>query len=247
MGLNEWLLLIQAVVGASLVVSVWRLDEGRLWALISVLLILIATAGPKLVTVFGYEMRAAAILYGCVFLATYFLIERYGARQGVILIWWGAITVAAYLAMGELTTTLAGAGETTSLDLALSEVFTGAVRVALASLSAYLVSQSLNVYLYLYLKRRFDDGRIWLRAVLTSAIADAVHGAVFAAFALAGFLTQTHLGVTLLTGYLVKVGFMALAAPLLYLNNVEHSDEDGVASIRIRYDRVMTWWSRGDE
>ncbi|MBU6321737.1 MAG: queuosine precursor transporter [Patescibacteria group bacterium] len=238
MGLNDWLLLAEAVVGAGLVVSVWRLDRERLLGVISIGLILIASVGGKVITVFGHETNAGNVFYACVFLATYFLIERYGARQGFRAIWWGATAVAGFLAMAELSVALAGSGATGSFDAALALVFSRAARVALASLLAYVVSQSVNVRLYLYLKERFAGERLWLRAVLASAVAQALDSAIFFSLAFAGLLPVAHLVDILATGYAVKVAFMALAAPLLYLNNVEHEEEGGVASVLVRYDRL---------
>lgn len=236
MGTNEWLLFVEAVLCAGLVVVIWRLDKERLIGVISVALILITTVGGKGITVFGHETNAGNIFYAAAFLATYFLIERYGRQESARVIWWGALAAAAYLALAELSVALAGSGATAPFDAALAGVFARAPRVALASLSAYLAAQSANIYFYAYLKRRFGGGYLWGRAIAANALAQALDSVVFFSIAFVGVVPPPAIFDSIMTGFLIKVVFIALFAPLLYLNRIERDEEGGASTLSRNYD-----------
>ena len=242
MGLNEVLLFVEAVVCASIVVAVWKLDKERLLGLIAVALILIATTGGKLITVFGHTTNAGNIFYAAIFLATYFLIERYGRKEGVRAIWWGAIALLSFLALAELSVAFVGSGETALFDAALFDVFARAPRVAFASLIAYAAAQSLNVYLYGYLKRRLAGRYLWLRANAANALAQVLDSTVFFSVAFVGVVAPPNVLDIILTGYLIKVVFVMLASPLLYLNTLEEDEEDGQPAVTLRYD-LLSWFA----
>jgi hypothetical protein len=237
MGFNEALLLVEAVICAGLVIAVWTLDRERLMGVIAIALILITTAGGKVIEVFGHETNTGNLFYASIFLATYFLIERYGRRAGMRAVWWGVAAVVSFLALAELSVAFVGSGQTGSFDAALFSIFDRAPRIALASLVAYVASQSLNVYLYAYLKRRLDGGRLWLRANIANALAQVLDSAVFFSIAFIGVVPPPHVFDIIVTGYVIKTCFIAVAAPLLYFNTVEEEEGD-TASVTIRYDRI---------
>ena len=94
---NELILLLTAVVSAVFVFTAWRFGKERLYSAIIVFLILIASLGGKIVTFAGHPTNTGNIFYASVFLATYFLIERYGKREGIRSIWIGVVWVVFFL------------------------------------------------------------------------------------------------------------------------------------------------------
>ena len=233
--MNETILLISAILSSIFVLIAWRAGKERLYSAIIVFLILIAAVGGKIVEFFGFETNTGTIFYASVFLATYFLIERYGSREGIRSIWIGAIAVLAFSALARITSAYIGSPTTAELDAALAVAFTPLVRVTFASLAAYAISQSLNVYLYIHLKRRMKGAYLWVRANVANALAQLVDSTVFFVIAFAGVVPLSSMGEVLLTGFVVKVIFMMLASPLLYLNTMEESEDDeGNAVIAVR-------------
>lgn len=232
--MNEALLFLTALCSSIFVLIAWRSGKERLYSAIIVFLILIAAVGGKIVEFFSFATNTGNIFYASVFLATYFLIERYGTREGIRSIWIGVVAVAFFSLLARFTSALIGSDSTTELDAALSVAFSPLFRVTFASLLAYTVSQSLNVHLYIYLKERFKGAHLWLRANLTNAAAQLVDSIVFFLVAFWGVVPLASVGEVLITGLVLKIAFMMLAAPLLYLNNVEENDGEGVAVIAIR-------------
>jgi uncharacterized PurR-regulated membrane protein YhhQ (DUF165 family) len=75
---NE-LIFIGAVVAALLFVFL-AARLGREWLLCSIIanLLLVAVFGAKLISLWGFVTNVGNVPYACVFLATDFLLERYG-------------------------------------------------------------------------------------------------------------------------------------------------------------------------
>jgi queuosine precursor transporter len=234
--MNELLLLVVACISAAFVVAGWRLGKERLYTVIAVLLILIATVGGKIITVFGYETNTGNIFYASVFLATYFLIERYGRREGTQSVWIGLIVVVFFSLLARITVMFAGSAATAPLNAALELAFAPVPRIMFASLCAYVLSQAVNVHLYLYLKREWGDRYVWLRANIANLVAQVLDSAVFFTIAFWGVVPLETLMEAIRIGLSIKILFMAGAAFLLYLNTEgEEQDKDGNVTLTIRY------------
>lgn len=234
--MNELLLLLTAVISAAFVVVGWHLGKERLYTVIIIFLVLIAAVGGKIVTFFGYETNTGNIFYASVFLATYFLIERYGRREGIYSIGIGLVAVLFFSVLVRITIGLDGSGATALLDSALETALAPVPRLTLASLLAYALSQSLNVYLYLYLKRETGGRYLWLRANICNFVAQLLDSVVFFLIAFSGLLSFADVQEVIRTGLMIKVGFMAFAAFFLYLNTKEEEkDGNGSAILTFKF------------
>lgn len=230
--MNELLLFVTALLCALLVTVGWRFGKERLYGVIIVFLILIATVGGKIAPFFGHETNTGNIFYASVYLATYFLIERFGKREGIFSIWVGVVAVLFFSVFVQLTILLAGSPSTASMNTALATAFGPVSQVALASVVAYAFSQNLNVRLYLYFKNRFRNRYMWLRANLSNALAQILDSAIFFTVAFWGALPPADMWDIILTGFVIKVVYMMLVSPLLYLNTIEE-EEDGSGSVTV--------------
>lgn len=233
--MNELLLFLIAAVSLSFVLIGWRFGKGRLYSVMIVFLILIAAAGGKIVMFFGHETNTGNIFYASVFLATYFLIERYGKREGVHSVFVGIIWVLFFAVLMFFTVSLAGSPSTAALNSALSAAFSPVSRIAFASLVSYAICQSINVSLYLYLKERFAGSHLWLRANLSNLVAQTFDCVIFFTIAFWGVVAPPNIWDIILTGLAIKVVYMALASCTLYLNKVEEEEDvDGVSTVLMR-------------
>ncbi len=234
--MNELLLLLTALISSAFVVAGWKLGKERLYTVIVVFLILIAAVGGKIVPILGYETNTGNIFYASVFLATYFLIERYGRNEGIYSIWVGLFVVVFFTALARITIMFTGSATTEPLNAALEVALAPIPRVALASLVAYMVSQTVNVYLYLYLKREFEERYLWFRANVSNLIAQSIDSAVFFTVAFVGVLPFASMIEAIRTGLLIKIVFMAAASSLLYLNKEqEERDAEGKMTVMLKF------------
>jgi uncharacterized integral membrane protein (TIGR00697 family) len=235
--MNELLLLLTAVVSAVFVFTAWRFGKERLYSAIIVFLILIASLGGKIVIFAGHPTNTGNVFYASVFLATYFLIERYGRREGIRSIWIGVVWVVFFSFLVQLTIHLVSAPGSEGLSNALTVAFSPVPRIAFASLLAYASSQTLNVYLYILLKEKMDGKHLWLRANASNLAAQILDSIIFFTVAFAGVTLPTNLGDLILTGLTIKILYMACASPLLYFNFVEEDGGPKTSTVVFRYDR----------
>ena len=232
--MNELLLVAEAVVCTLLVVVTWKFAQARLYAIITIFLILIANLGGKIIEVFGHVTNTGNIFYASVFLATYFLIERRGKREGIYSIWVAVIGVAFFFVLVQLTVAMVGSPATGTLNYALSTAYSPFSQITAASLIAYVLSQNLNVYLYIYLKEKFNGAHLWVRANASSVLAQIVDSIVFFTIAFWGVVPPSNIWDILITGFSIKVIFIAVTSPLLYLNKIEQEDGHDFSRISIR-------------
>ena len=225
--MNELLLLITALISAGFVLVGWKFGKERLYSVIIVFLILIAAVGGKTVEFFGHTTNTGNIFYASVFLATYFIIERFGRKEGIYSIWVGITAVLFFTALVRITIALVGSPATASLSDAVAIAFGPVPQVALASICAYALSQSLNVYLYLLMKQKMQNKYLWLRANICNALAQLLDSTVFFIIAFLGVVAPSSIWDIIFTGLAIKVVYMIFAAPLLYFNKIEEDEDLG--------------------
>jgi hypothetical protein len=223
--MNELLLFITALLSGLFVWGGWKLGKERLYSVIIVFLILITAVGGKIIILFGHETNTGNIFYASVYLATYFLIERFGRKEGLYSIWVGIIAVAFFTIAVQITIAFAGIDATAPFNAALTAVYGSALRIAFASIVAYMFSQNLNVRLYLYLKERFHRRYLWLRANICNVVSQLLDSGIFFAVAFWGVVAPSGIADIILTGLAIKIVYMMIASPLLYLNRLEEEEE----------------------
>jgi uncharacterized integral membrane protein (TIGR00697 family) len=232
--MNELLLGVQAAICTLFVFLTWRFARERFFGVIAIFLILIGTVGGKIVYFFGHATNTGNIFYASIFLATYFLIERMGRREGIYSIWVSVIAVAFFFVLVQIAVAFVGSPVTAHFNTALEATFSPFSRVTIASLIAYILSQNLNVYTYIYLKERWNGSRIWLRANIANAIAQVLDSVVFFTIVFWGIVPPANIADIIITGFAIKVAFVAITSPLLQLNRVELEDGGDYAKISVR-------------
>jgi len=232
--MNELLLLGEAVVSTFFVLGAWRYVRERLYGVIVIFLILIANMGGKLIDVFGHTTNTGNIFYASVFLATYFIIERLGKREGMYSIWVGVIGVAFFFVFVQFTVSMIGSPTTAVLNNALAVAYTPFSQVTTASILAYVISQNFNVFFYAYLKKNLNHGHLWLRVNISNFLSQIIDSAIFFTIAFWGVIAPDNITDILMTGFVIKILFVAITSPLLYLNRIESYDEKDAAVIALR-------------
>jgi uncharacterized integral membrane protein (TIGR00697 family) len=232
--MNELLLLGQAAVSTLVVLVIWRYARERLFGIIALYLILITVSGGKIVEFFGHPTNAGNIFYASVYLATYFLIERMGRREGVKSIWLGVAGVLIFFMFTEMTLAFSSSLVASEFSDAFQAAHASFSRLTVASLIAYIVSQNLNVYLYTYLKRRLNGTYLWVRANVCNLIAQFLDSIIFFTVAFWGAVQPENIVDIMMTGFIIKVAFVAITTPLLLMNRVELEEGKDFSTISLR-------------
>lgn len=176
----------------------------------------------KTVELFGVVATLGNIVYATSFLATDILSENHGkkeARTAVAIGFFSLIVMTLFMNLALLF-------EPHSSDFAhesLSTLFSVMPRIALASLTAYLVSQLHDIRAYHFWKSRFPGARhIWLRNNASTMISQLLDSVIFSMIAFYGLFSMDVFIEIVITTYLLKWLVAALDTPLLYLARRMH-------------------------
>lgn len=215
--MNEILWLSFAVVDLSLVVLLFR-HFGRpgLYALIVFNLILGNLQVIKTVELFGLTTTLGNILYASVYLSTDLLSEFYGkqeAKRGVLLGFVSLVIMTGYMQLALQFTP-------SPQDFAqphLEAIFGFMPRLALASLTAYIISQTHDVWAFHRLKERTGGKLLWLRNNVSTLVSQLLDSVVFCFIAFWGVFEMNVFWEIVFTTYLFKAFVAALDTPFIYL------------------------------
>lgn len=172
----------------------------------------------KTINIFGLEATLGNIMYGSIFLATDILNEKYGpkvANRSVFIGFFALITslLSMQIAMQFIPSAQDGA------QAALTTIFSPAFRIILGSLSAYLVSQLLDISIYAKIRAKLPSTRfLWLRNNASTMISKLLDTIVFVSIAFIGVFSWEVLLQIYVTTYLLGIIIAALDTPFMYLS-----------------------------
>lgn len=181
--------------------------------------------------VFISPVPIGTVVFCTVYLCTDILAEHHGRRVAQQAVWLGFSamllwTVIAVLTLGyaPLTPEQAGEGYVFALGTHdhMAALFTPLPVFLIAGMTAYLVSQSHDVWLYGVLNRLFAGKHLWLRNNCSTAISGLIDNAVFSVIAFSLLADQPvsagELILTYILGtYVVRLVVAMLDTPFLYL------------------------------
>ena len=204
---SRWLLIIAALFVTTLIVS----------NLIAV----------KLVDVAGLIMPAGVIIFPISYIVGDVLTEVYGYARARSVIWLGfgcnLLAVLAIALAGALPAAAFWEGQA-AWDLILGY----APRLLLASFLAYLVGELANAYVLARMKVATQGRHLWARTIGSTLVGQGLDSLIFILVAFSGSIPPAGLAAAILTQWLVKSGYEALATPLTYAVTGFLKREEGV-------------------
>ena len=166
----------------------------------------------KILVLGPFFVPAGVLAYSITFAMTDTMCELWGRRQTQAVVAAGFVAQLLVLGMILLAVHLPGAPFWKN-QAAFGSVFGPAPRIILASLVAYLISQSFDLWAFSLLKERFQGRHLWLRNNLSTAASQLIDTLIFITVAFAGVLELWPL----IVGHLAVKWINALAdTPLVY-------------------------------
>lgn len=216
-----WFLTI--VIDLSLTLLMYRIF-GRmgLYGVIVLNIILCNLLAPKITMVFGYNTTMGVNIYSGIYFATDLLGERYGRREANRAVWIGffaSILVVIFGAISQLYLPTADPAKqevANRANDALGILFTFAPRFVFGSLLAYIISQSLDVYTFHYLKEKFEGRHLWLHNNASTLTSQAVDTAVYTFVVWPAFFDYWTAFELALVKYMFKFIIAVLDTPFIY-------------------------------
>tara|TARA_R110002095_G_scaffold66488_6_gene56429 strand:+ start:6131 stop:6901 length:771 start_codon:yes stop_codon:yes gene_type:complete len=179
-------------------------------------------------TGFSHPVAMGTIVFMTTFLATDILAERYGKEAARKAIWCGFSGI--IFTTGMMILTLGMPSLTPSdqnaffneAHYAMQTLFLPAPALFIASLTSYLVSQYVDVHLFLMIKRVTEGRLLWLRSFLSTATSSLLDNILFSVLAWKILApldidTSTLIFTYILGTYTLRLLATGLNAPIMYL------------------------------
>jgi len=159
-------------------------------------------------------LPAAIIIFPLSYIFGDILTEVYGYRQARRVIWLGffcnLVAVGAFWVAGLIP------AFDSEVQIAYERIFNYVPRVLAASFVAYLIGEFANSFVLAKMKIRTKGRFLWSRTIGSTIVGQGLDAAVFIAIAFGGTLPGAVLGSIILTHWLVKTLYEAVATPFTY-------------------------------
>jgi uncharacterized integral membrane protein (TIGR00697 family) len=184
-----WILLISACT----VAAAWYARTfARPDALIAFYVLFVITANLAAQKIVAYDLGfmtffapAATLIFAVTFLLTDIVNEKFGRAETLRMIWIAFTAQLIFLALSYMVLKATPAPFFTN-QAAFETIFSNVPRVALASLVSFIISESLDAYIFQWFRDLTKGKQLWMRNVFSSIPSMAVDSVVFITLAFYG-------------------------------------------------------------
>ncbi len=183
------------------------------WTAIGVILANIQVM--KTVQVFGLVTALGNVIYSSLFLVTDIINENHSKKDAQKAVWIGFFVLISTTILMQLTIQFIP-DKSDFLSEHLTAIFSFLPRIAFASLTAYLISQSHDVLFFSKLKKRHKERFLWLRNNSSTIISQFLDNIIFTLIAFYGIFSWNIIGQIFLTSMIIKVIISVCDTPFIY-------------------------------
>lgn len=218
---NLWWGILFVLVTYTLFVLCYRLFGIKgIYGWIAIAAILANIQVIKTIDLVGVVTTLGNTLYVSMYLASDLLNERFGPQVARRAVWFGFLTLiitTIVMQMALQFEVAPGVDISADAQSALELIFGQVSILLIASLTAYLVSQLLDVRLYRWLRRSFPKPeQLWIRNNGSTMISSFVDTLIFCTIAFLGIYDWSVWLQILFTTYILKFILTAAGTPFLY-------------------------------
>jgi queuosine precursor transporter len=190
---------------------------------------------PAHLDIFGFTMdfnlTAGVVIWPVVFIATD-LINEYFGKPGVRLVSYLTVLLIAYafvvLYMAiqlppaqwwQEANNKDATGQAFNMNFAFGKVFGQGQRIIIASITAFLTGQLIDVYVFQRLKKITGNKYLWLRATGSTLVSQFIDSFVVLYIAFSGIFSTAQINAIGITNYIYKFCVAIALTPLIYLGH----------------------------
>ncbi|WP_410769958.1 queuosine precursor transporter [Fontibacillus sp. BL9] len=198
-----------------------------LYAWIGVATVIANIQVVKTVEMFGIVMTLGNTMYVSLYLTSDLLNEKFGRQEAKKAVWFGFFTLIMTTVLMQMVLVF----QPQESDIAqgsLETIFGLMPRLALGSLTAYFISQFLDVRLYSWIRKHYPKrNQLWIRNNGSTMVSSFVDTLIFCSIAFIGeYSFQVWLEI-LFTTYIFKFILTAAGTPFLYIaRNFRHEEDE---------------------
>lgn len=233
LGKNEFIWLIYVLVNYIFILFAYK-KWGKLGLMMFVpLSVIIANIQVnKLIILFGIDATMGNIAYASISTIEDILSENYGKKYAKTVVSIGFLTMVFTTFVMNIAILMQPASYD-EIQPSLVALFNPLFRLTIASLTAYVISTYLDIYLYQAIRKVYPSFKnIWIRNNLSTFISQLLDSIVFTTIAFLGKYDFSVLIQIVVSTYLIKVIVSVLDTPFVYIaawwkknNKVKEVDE----------------------
>jgi hypothetical protein len=216
--LNEllWIgLLLSSFITVILAYKLFGKTGLYVWTAVAVILANIQVL--KTIQIFGLVTALGNVVYSSLFLVTDIINENHSKKDAQKAVWVGFFVLIATTILMQICIQFIP-DESDFISPHLEAVFSVLPRIAFASLVAYIISQSHDVWLYAKLKNKHKKKYLWLRNNLSTITSQLIDNIIFTLIAFVGVFSWNIIGQIFLTSLIMKVIVAAFDTPFIYIS-----------------------------
>lgn len=175
-------------------------------------------------------MTLGNTMYVTLYMTSDLLNEKYGRAEARKAVWFGFFTLLMTTVLMQMVL-MFDPQEADFAQESLETIFGLMPRLALGSLTAYFISQFLDVRLYAWIRKYYGSSRqLWIRSNGSTMVSSFVDTLIFCTIAFAGLHEWNVWLEILLTTFLAKFLLTAAGTPILYIARTFTFAEDETPS-----------------
>lgn len=193
--------------------------EMFLFALYITGMVLVNTVGSKIISLFGVRVSVGIFFMPVLFLITDIIAEVKGGESANLVVRLSIFMLLIVFVVTALFIPIK-AHPSWGLDDAYRSIFGMSMRMSLASLLSFSVSQNLDVWIFLFFKKIHKGKKLWIRnnlSTITSQFVDTVIFMFIAFYKMNSTYTVSFIFSLIIPYWLFKVLFALLDTPFCYL------------------------------
>ena len=175
------------------------------------------TLGLKIMPfLFGSHLSVAVFSFPVVFIMNDVIGEVFGKSVAKLFVLAGFVSTALFIGYSVLSIALPWSDEGAWVMAGYDQVFGLSVRIAFASLTAFLVAQYQDVLSFFFFRERMRIRSFWLQSLLSNVWSQFLDTVLFMMIAFAGVYSAKTLVSIIITWWLYKVAMGFCYTPLSY-------------------------------
>lgn len=215
---NEILWLILVVINFSLILISYRcFGITGLFTFATISIILANVQALKQVTLFGMQSSMGDASYIGIYLISDILSENHGPKVARKLVAMGFFTLIATILIMKFSLAITPNAMDSS-QAGLVSVFSVLPRLAVASLLAFLISQSYDILAYQFWRRKFPAYRyLWIRNNFSTLVSQLLDNSIFTLIAFYGLFPLSHLWRIFIATCVLRALISIMDTPFMYM------------------------------
>ncbi|NBK23719.1 MAG: VUT family protein [Spirochaetia bacterium] len=193
--------------------------EMFLFALYITSMVLVNTIGSKIITLFGVRVSVGIFFMPVLFLVTDIVGEVKGHKDASLFVRMSIFMLALLFVMTGISVKIPP-HPSWDLQVPYQQVFGMSMRMSLASLASFAVSQSIDIKIFMFFKKISGGKRLWIRnniSTMTSQFVDTVIFMFIAFYHITPKFTVAYVFSLIIPYWIFKVVFALIDTPFCYL------------------------------